>query len=123
MGFFHRLENDYAIVIGAAANVKSQAVGKKNTPITTFSVQYAYDKETEKGEYLNCVAWKDLSSNYLNRLDRGDMILCIGKLERDEYWSERNQKDEFKMTVEFAQVQQMFEDSFDSDEDLDLANI
>lgn len=123
MGFFSKIGDDYAIVIGNATNVVSKTVGSKNTPISTFSVQYGYDKESETNLYLNCTAWKDLSSKYLNRLDRGDTILCIGKLEKDEYWSERNHKDEFRMIVEFAQVQTQFEDTFEDSDDFDLGKL
>lgn len=118
-----KLNDDYAVVMGTAAKISTKNVGSKGTSITNFSVMYHYDKETEERQYLNCIAWKDLSSKYLNRLDKGDMVLCIGRMEKDDYWSERNGKDEFKMTVEFAQVQTLYEDSFDVDEELDLSKI
>ena len=43
-------------------------------------------------------------------------------MEKDDYWSERNGKDEYKITVEWANVQEQF-DGDDVDEELDLNDI
>ena len=120
---FYRLGDDHAVVIGSATNIVSKRVGQKNRPITTFSVAYSYNRETDEKQYLNCTAWNDLSDKYLNRLDRGDIVMCFGTLEKDEYWSERNKKDEFRLIVEFAMVQPMFEDSFETGDDIDLSEL
>lgn len=110
----------YALCLGQAANVKTGYTKGKNKPYTSFSIMY--EKDGDEKLYQNCVAWGDLSKKYLNRLDKGDTVLVFGTLEKDDYWSERNGTDEYKLTVSFAAVQELFNDD-DVDEDLDLSDL
>lgn len=110
---------NYAICWGSAANIKN-ALTKTGKSVTSFSIQYG--KEGDNKLYQNCNAWGDLSRKYLNRLDRGDTVLVIGRMEKDDYWSEKNGTDEFKLIVEWANVQEQF-DGDDVDEELDLNDI
>ena len=110
---------NYALCWGLAANIKN-TITKTGKSVTQFSIQYGKEGETKL--YQNCTAWNDLSRKYLNRLDKGDYLLVVGRLDKDDYWSERNGKDEFKLNVEWANVQDSF-DSDDVDEELDLNDI
>lgn len=107
---------NYALCWGGATNIKNQ-ITKSGKSVTSFSIQYG--KEGENKLYQNCNAWGDLSRKYLNRLDRGDTVLVIGRMEKDDYWSEKKGSDEFKLIVEWANVQEQF-DGDDVDEELDL---
>ena len=111
---------DYAVVWGNAVNINNTITKGKGTNVTTFSVQYGKDGDTKL--YQNCIAWADLSKKYFNRLDKGDLILVIGRLVKDDYWSERNGKDEYKLVVEYGHVQELF-DSGDIEDELDLNDI
>lgn len=108
-----------AICWGAATNIKNQ-ITKTGKSVTAFSIQYGKDGDNKL--YQNCNAWGDLSRKYLNRLDRGDYVLVIGRMEKDDYWSEKKGVDEYKLIVEFANVQDLF-DGDDVDEELDLNDI
>ena len=110
----------YALCLGKAANIQNKYTTGKNIPYTTFSIMY--EKDGEEKLYQNCVAWGDLSKKYLNRLDKGDTVLVFGTLDKDNYWSERNGKDEYKLTVAFAAVQELFNGD-DVDEELDLSDL
>lgn len=110
---------DYAICWGNAANVKNQ-ITKSGKSVTSFSVVYGRDGDNKL--FQNCNAWGNLSRKYLNRLDKNDILIVAGRLEKDDYWSERNGKDEYKIIVEWANVQEQF-DGDDVDEELDLNDI
>ena len=107
---------NYALCWGSATNIKTQ-ITKSGKSVTAFSIQYGKDGDNKL--YQNCNAWGDLSRKYLNRLDRGDTVLAIGRMEKDDYWSEKKGTDEFKLIVEWANVQEQF-DGDDVDEELDL---
>jgi single-stranded DNA-binding protein len=110
---------EYALCWGGAVNIKN-SIMKTGKSVTQFSIQYGKDGDTKL--YQNCTAWNDLSRKYLNRLDKGDLVLVVGRMEKDDYWSERNGKDEYKLNVEWASVQDSF-DSDDVDEELDLSDL
>lgn len=101
----------WAIVWGQATNIKNRYT-KKGKEFTTFSV--AYDKdENDKSIYMNCNAWQKLSSDYVCRFEKGDNVVIFGTMIKDDYWSERNGKDEWKMNAEIAVAQTYFEDAMD----------
>lgn len=104
---------------GNAANIKTQ-ITKTGKSVTTFSIQYG--KNGDNKLYQNCVAWGDLSRKFLNRLEKGDLVAVKGFIEKDDYWSERKGTDEYKIIVEIAYVQELY-DSDDIDEELDLNDI
>lgn len=110
---------DYAICWGNAANIKNQ-ITKSGKAVTSFSIQYGKDGDNKL--FQNCNAWGNMSRKYLNRLDKHDSLIVVGRLEKDDYWSERNGKDEYKLIVEWANVQEQF-DGDDVDEELDLNDI
>lgn len=109
----------HADCYGNATNIKNQ-ITKSGKSVTSFSIQYGRNGDTKL--FQNCVAWGNLSRKYLNRLDKGDVVCVKGYMEKDDYWSERNDKDEYKLVVEWANVQDQF-DGDDVDEELDLNDI
>ena len=109
---------DTAFCWGSATNIKNQ-VTKTGKPVTSFSIQYGRDGDNKL--YLNCNAWGNLSGKYLNRLERGDIIMVAGRMEKDDFWSEKKGVDEYKLIVEWAKDQDLF-DGDDVDEELDLTD-
>lgn len=78
-----------------------KTVGKNETPVCTFLLQSDSKKDGSKKTYDNfsvCV-WGD-DSAYASQLEKGDEIYIVGECKRDEYWSNRNGKDEFTINAE-----------------------
>lgn len=116
---FDTFTGKYAICWGNAVNIKN-SITKTGKHVTSFSINYG--KVGSDNLFQNCTAWNDISRLYLNRLDKGDMVIVVGRMEKDDYWSERNGTDEYRLTVEWANVQEQFSND-DVDEELDLSEL
>ena len=99
----------WAIAWGQAANVKNRYT-KNGKEYTTFAVAYDFDKEENKAVYLGCTAWNKLSSEYVSRFEKGDMVVVMGVLTKSDYWTEKNGKDTEQMTVDLPIAQMYFDD-------------
>jgi single-stranded DNA-binding protein len=78
-----------------------KTVGKNETPVCTFLLQSDTKKSGNVKEYDNfsvCV-WGD-DSAYASQLEKGDEIYIVGECKRDDYWSNRNNKEEFQINAE-----------------------
>lgn len=108
---------------GAVTNLKNLKTNKGKA-YTTFSLLYG-KTESEKF-YINCQVWDNqnmnLSSDYANRLERGDNVLCAGRLIEDTYWTEKKGETQYVFVVEWISAQPLFDDGEDAD-DVDLSDI
>lgn len=99
------------IACGNVTNIKNLKT-EKGKNYTTFSLLYART-ESEKS-YLNCQVWDNQnckrSSDYANRLEKGDSVLIAGYLREDTYWSEKKGQPEFVLVVDWISVQPLFDD-------------
>lgn len=72
------------IVAGTAHdNAEFKRVGQNETAMAKFSV-YLGKGEDGKGQYANCVAWRDLAE-YASGVCKDDPVIVAGKLESREY--------------------------------------
>lgn len=100
------------------ASFKRLSTGKE---ITKFTIQYGYESSgggRRNGLLLNCDAW-ELMGEFAAALEKGDTVLTAGKFERDEYWSNKNGNDSYKLTCEIILPQPSL--SADAAEDGDEA--
>lgn len=81
--------------------------------VTNFSVRIGFEAGDgpgrKKGKYLDEDAWKrdeehDLAL-YCSGLEPGDILLCAGELERDDYQSDKKGEEVYKLNAEIVLVQ------------------
>jgi single-stranded DNA-binding protein len=90
-------------VTSGEASYKELPSGKH---VSNFSIQYdslPSDDGKRKGVYVDCTAWNDLA-DFAKNLERGDVVLCAGRMERDSYSSEKKGEDVYRLICEFISV-------------------
>ena len=79
-----RTKEGYLVAAGRLGrDAESQTVGVKATPKTTFSVLVKSEQD-KPGEWLNCVAWRDLAEAAAF-LHKGDAVIVCGKEQTRSY--------------------------------------
>ena len=72
--------------------------------VSNFSVQYdsvpGEDGGKRKGVYVDCSAWGEIA-DFARNLERGDNVLCCGRLDLDKYASGKKGEDVYRLTCEF----------------------
>ena len=113
-------KNDQEFFDGAYVTVWGQTGEPKTTKtatgktVTSFSIAYDYDRDAEETKYIKCTAWQKLAEQYASLLDKHDPVRVWGIVKKDNYWSERNQKDEFYIQVEQLSAQEFHGDDNES---------
>jgi len=78
-----------------------KTVGKDEKQVCQFFLQSDVTKtgQTKNYESFNVSVWGD-DAVYASQLEKNDKIFIIGECKKDEYWSNRNGKDEFSITAD-----------------------
>ena len=78
-----------------------KTVGKNNTQICSFMLQSDVQKNGQSKSYesYSVNVWGD-DAVYASQLEKNDKIFIVGECKKDEYWSNRNGKEEFGITAE-----------------------
>lgn len=76
-------------------------VGRNNSKVCTFLLQSDAQKNgtTKSFDSFSVNVWGD-DAVYASQLEKGDDIFIVGECKKDEYWSNRNNKEEFSITAE-----------------------
>lgn len=101
--------------IGVGKLIKEPRYYDGKTKVCNFTCEVESHKTGRKNErgydeyettYLNFVAFKKLA-DYCRNLEKRDTIFFAGKMEVDEYWTERNQSGDtqYRVSLDFCTVQ------------------
>jgi len=82
--------------------------GKKNCKFTIAYKEQIKDDESKQYDHLmNCTAWGSLADTLVKNFPKGAVVVCTGKKEIDQYFTEKNNKECYKFTVNNAFVDVM----------------
>lgn len=99
-------QGNYMLLCGKVtkdAVLRTTATGKH---VVNLSVKYGQHHDVDGnsvGDYMNISAWGDTAlfvGNEDTGVAKGDMVLAIGQLVRDDYRSQKSGEEEFKMNAE-----------------------
>lgn len=78
-----------------------KTVGRDEKQVCQFFLQSDVTKngQTKNYESFNVSVWGD-DAVYASQLEKNDKIFIIGECKKDEYWSNRNGKDEFSIAAD-----------------------
>lgn len=82
--------------------------------VTNFSISYASQKKSDgsgwENQYINCSAWGDLA-DYATCLEKGDLIMLAGRLDKDKYRSEKKGEEVMMIVCDMIVVQGKIDNS------------
>lgn len=107
--------SDIEYVHGVVKVLSAPKINRGRTTVCSFAAEterYPVDGKTANGrqmyenKVLTCTAFGKLAE-YFALLEKNDIVLIYGRYEKDQYWTERNEKGEvqYKIIAEYAAVQ------------------
>lgn len=78
-----------------------RTVGKNNSKVCSFMLQSDAQKTgtTKSFDSFSVNVWGD-DAAYASQFEKNDEIFIVGECKKDEYWSNRNGKEEFSINAE-----------------------
>ena len=119
-------EFEKVAVWGFASEPKTKVLPSGKT-VTDFQLLIGKDPDDSDTKiYIRVQVWEKLAKQFASLIDRNDLILVIGTCRKDNYWTERNQKETFYVSAEFL-INQTFhgdeQDNFSGFSDDDMMNL
>lgn len=84
---YSKLQDGSFIICGyVARDAELKTVGQNNSSLCRWSVKVGEKQSGDKKEsiWTNCQAWHD-NARAASAIKKGDTVLCVGKLEANEY--------------------------------------
>ena len=103
MGYFK--QKDCVIFYGTVSGNVRHRVFESGKMVTNFGVAYekTLDENGEKKKSVIYVdAWGKNLASYAACLERGDIVLVAGRLKRDDYMSQKNGTDSYKLNADLV---------------------
>ena len=94
------------IVWGTATAPKTKTTQSGKT-VTEFQLVVGVDSNQDK-IYLKITAWEKLAKQFASFIDKHDALTVIGKVVRDDYWTEKNQRETYAITANRIMAQQFY---------------
>lgn len=112
------------VIVWGTATAPNTKLTKTGKTVTEFNIVIGKDAD-QKNIYLKITAWEKLAKQFASFIDKHDALTVIGRVERDDYWTEKNQRETYAITANRIMAQQFYGDEAGSSmiPDDDLMNL
>lgn len=98
------IHGENVVIWGSATEPKTKTLPSGKT-VTEFQLAIGKNKEDGNKIFIKVQAWEILAKHFASYIDKGDFIKVTGTCFRDDYWSERNQRDTYMVMAGFIENQ------------------